>query len=1390
MFYKDYFSIDADYAPCMTRDAINRNARTWLGFYPHKTFVDILTNLLESLDGGHRSLWLVGPYGTGKSHAALVLQKLFMDDESRVKEWLDKQRERVPSVVGEALMKQRAANTLVVFDSGTAGIRSPEQLLVRMQNTIIDAIKERHGAIPVMGDLNKIVARIEEEEAAFFRKRDEIQGRLSYLTGDIETIADLKRRLGNKDLTSGLVSDIMTVLQARSIYLNLSASNLVAWVKETLAANGISKLVFIWDEFSTYLEQNRSELKTFEEIAEATQEGQFFFMPVTHMNLTAYMAAGSDSAKKANDRFKFCQLDMPTNTALVLAANAIKTTNAAWGDERDKLWHDIQMVVQNYMANLDKDCQSNPTAFKGILPIHPMAAFVLKFLSTAVGSNQRSMFNYLKGDVGTSEFQRFIAEGGPDIQGRQFLTVDYLWRYFIERSDLGLSHEISDVKAEFSAKAQGLKEIEQRVFKAVLLFSLLGRLTNNIGNSLIQPTVENIVRSFEGDGVVNNVRAILEELEKKHCFSIINNRCETFHASSDNADLQKKIEQYDLQFNEQFLVPKAQPKLASKLNTFKDKLHFEVRAATPDKALAVCQKQKEAFGPDGNKILLMFIIAKDQGQQLLVVQRAKDLAKQMKDFRMLFVTVPELHFCSLKLTNWKEYVEQLAHKELAGDQAAKTNYETQLKLMDGEWLNKLVNNSQHLQVFLPSANGGEPYVEDRQWNTMEDLLKRYIGQTFESFLDTYSGYNVSSMQEGGKGLQAWAKAGIDRATAQGAMRNVWVAFDRAGITADEAWFDANPSHPLAKLRDYCKQKLTNAINGSTGTCSIRKILIDLKRPPFGLLYVPYTAFVMGIAMRDWLNNPRQQLQWTNGAMSDRLDIEALSEMIEASVRDAGNNSIKNEKLICRLSKEEKVFIDRASVMFGTPRIVNATVEATLQEIADRLEKVSDRAPLWVLPDYIEQNNEPSAPVMREIIDNLCAAEKISSKGDQQERTRCIKRIGELLTMHEGVDEALRKYIDAGVFTNAFKQHVDNTCPKLPELAMQVGDTSNLYCKTAKESLATTASWLWNVQNVDGELELVSEQYQVIALMQNLLASKAFMSYVDAIARLRKAMYEENKVSIAILAGDYPFLVGFENLMANTNVGNGMKEFAALFAAHLESLRTLFFNPAHEVQLEMIKKHFPAQISTLSDAELKALYAKLSCGARRTADDFKQTVLSEIEEYIKESTTGQLSQLWRAKTGSATPDEWATIYRRPVRILFMNAEDANMIMPVVANPSVYQADMLKKAKTRFEKVKLVDIGKIDQAFADMYVPLKYKALNIDISALCSHLAVALCDNPNQWEATGPRFRRAIAEFAKARYTQVFMDKAKERVKQLTDTEMRGQLMKLVEENPEVGMGLLA
>ena len=106
-FYRDYFGIRPDYAPCMTLADINKTSETWLGFYPHDSFVEILRELLKSLEGGNKTLWITGAYGTGKSHASLVLQKLFTDDEVRVLKWLDLHKTQIKDPVRNVFLKRR-----------------------------------------------------------------------------------------------------------------------------------------------------------------------------------------------------------------------------------------------------------------------------------------------------------------------------------------------------------------------------------------------------------------------------------------------------------------------------------------------------------------------------------------------------------------------------------------------------------------------------------------------------------------------------------------------------------------------------------------------------------------------------------------------------------------------------------------------------------------------------------------------------------------------------------------------------------------------------------------------------------------------------------------------------------------------------------------------------------------------------------------------------------------------------------------------------------------------------------------------------------------------------------------------------------------------------------
>lgn len=1391
MLYNDYFSISEDYAPCMTQAAINRNPETWMQFYPHETFVDTLRDLLECMNGGNKSIWLTGAYGTGKSHAALVLQKLFMDDAERVKTWLKHRAEQIPEAVGAALMKLRNNHVFVVFDTNSDGIKTPEQFIVRMENTIIKALKGNGYSIPVFGDQDRILERIHEEEAAFFKKRDEIQGQLSALTSNIKNADELEKAMQNASMQLSLLNDVMKVMHERSIYLDITSQNLIKWVEDILKANNLSRILYIWDEFSSYIDQNRSQLKTFEEVAEASQEGKFFFMPVTHMSIDAYLASGSESAKKANNRFIFKALSMPTNTALHLAADALQVTNAGWDAERDMLWHGISNVVTSYMANIDDECKKEPTAFKGILPIHPMTAFVLKFLSSDVGANQRSMFNFLKGEVGQSEFQDFISSSGPDMEGRQYLTVDHLWHFFVERSDLGIAKEVTEIRNEFNTKSNNLNDVEKRLFKAVLLYSLLGRITGEAGNELLQPLVKNIERCFEGDGNVVGVKNLLEEMEKKHCFSIINGRCESFRNSASSDELESMKDKLRTQFDEQFLQMKVLPKLESETKKYKDKLHFVARVSTIDKTLTRTDSKKDIFSEKGeksNKILLQFIIAKDAEEQLRVEDKAIELAKIRKDFRMLFIVLPELNFCTTNMNNWEDYIDQLAHKELATDESTKTNYNTQISLMDTIWLGKLMNQSQKLKIFKPNPNG-EPYVEERTWKTLEDYLKQYLKDCFEYYVDDLSGYNLTAMKEGGSALQAWALSGMDFSKATGAMKNFCGIFSKNNISDNPNWFDQNPSHVLTKIRDYCKTKLNNALNGSTGTCSLRKIYIDLMRAPFGFVSTPFTAFVLGFVLKEWVDNPKQQLQWTLGFQSEKLDTDALAEIIEAVVKDDGNNDIKTEKLICRISQEEKIFIADAPTMFGIEHVPNATVSGTLDLIAKRLEKISNKVPLWVLPEYIHTQNDSNEDDCIAIINDLCEAQKISSKGDQQERTNRIKAIGKRLHQTAGLAELFSKYINAENFDTAFKMHVNRINPGMEQLAKTVGDLSGIYCTILKEHFAETASWLWNAQNVEDEIELLEAKYQIIQIFQSITGLAAYIKYDDVVVRLKKAIETDNKISIELLAGKYPFLTEFMEAMNASGVGDGLKKFAESFKRNQDSIKALFFEQTKKIQIEILKSTFESQLASLADSEINKLYAdSMTSGAKRNPDEFKANATREIDEYLKKSTMQQLLAMWEQKTGSKSPAEWSASHKMPSSVLFESIQNAFKVVPLVNNPKNYQTGALENAIKVLFKETIPEQGDIDSRFLQRVLPKKYDSLNISASGLADALTDTLGNNPDNWQQ-GPKMLDAVEKFVRERYASAFKEKALNKVKVMSPEDAKKKLISFVEKNPDVGLDIL-
>jgi hypothetical protein len=230
----------------MTREAINETPETWLDFYPHTKYVEFLNTLISAINGGAKSIWLTGNYGTGKSNAALVTQKLFMDDEQRVCRWFDECKAAISdgAALLENLLDRRSEGTLVVYDYNAAGVGANEDFLVRLEKGIGEALRDGGYVEPPGANLDAIIQRLREEDRLFFVARDEMQSDLTYLTADINTIEQLVDELQKPhrqdDTPTDLLGDAQKVLHKRSIYLDVRVPTFKKWISDILVVNNLT----------------------------------------------------------------------------------------------------------------------------------------------------------------------------------------------------------------------------------------------------------------------------------------------------------------------------------------------------------------------------------------------------------------------------------------------------------------------------------------------------------------------------------------------------------------------------------------------------------------------------------------------------------------------------------------------------------------------------------------------------------------------------------------------------------------------------------------------------------------------------------------------------------------------------------------------------------------------------------------------------------------------------------------------------------------------------------------------------------------------------------------------------------------------------------------------
>ena len=1375
--YADFFTVADDYCPVMTAAEINRTPERWLDFYPHTEFEEICKTILSALSAGKKSVWITGNYGTGKSNAALVIQKLFMDDESRVERWLDDPSNGLSDrdSLKKALFDRRAEGTLVVYDFNASAVGADTGLIVRLEKGIIAALKERGMSIPVASNLATMMERVRREGANFFKTRDSIQSQLAYLDANIQNADQLSAALSNTASSSMLLDDVQTVLHRDSIYLDADVPTFRKWIQAILAANKLKSIVYLFDEFHPFIEANREQLKTFEEVSESPAVTRFFLVPVTHMEIKAYLAEGSASARKANDRFYFRKLQMPNDTAFRLAKHAMKDipeTADEWKKVKDELWYSVSPLVDKFNGDPDRE------RFQDILPIHPMAAFLLKHLCEQAKSNQRSFFEYLNGGADGREFHDFIHTGGPETANRQFLTVDYLWHYFIERSDLGLDNEIEKIgvfyrqtrEREFANQTEDAPEL--RILKAVLLFCLLDKLAPG-GHDRLKPTVENVEMSFRGDGTIADPVGIIEALQGKHCFSVTNGNISLFSTST---VAEEDVEKWRDKFHE-LLHEKVETKLNE--HTRNDRRfssgRFDIRVSDAAHTTltnitqATRNRYSENLKQDDGSVCLWFVVAKDHEETLAIPQKIDSMLRQLHDHRILMFTFPHLSFCHANQNLWTEYIRRHAQYMAENNAAAQKQIRSALDGLEDGWIGELQKSDTVIRVFQYKNGGIEK--QDIHWNQFRERITGYVRQLMPFSVD-HLGHQDPHF--GNSFLRAYARAGITFSASGGPIANLLNTLKDKGLSDAPGWFEQNPNHPLAAIHALFQKKFANTADRG-GQLSLRTVWSELKRAPYGLRYNALSAFVLGYCLRDI---PGKNYRWTNGQISGDLDIDTLAEMIETAVRDDGANQIRNEKQICRLSEEEKAFIQSVPVMFGTEPIPNATVEIVLKQIQSRVETESAKVPLWVLSEYIRLSDSPKAESMERVLANICDAVSISSKGKVEDRVNAVRQVGTIVRGDPEIVPEIAAYIRKETFLKAFDRYVEEVRPDLCELAQELGDLSHGCCRAVLNHCGETAGWLWNRADITREMEDVLCEYEIIKSAMPLLNCGEFMEYGSVYGALKTAVTETNHLPKQIIESFRPMLADFLSAMQS---GGSTGDIRLALQQSSPDIQRLFFDPAKAESLTILKSKLPdVSDVAIDDSDLLNMLNGMVGGFGMDENTFLTKLRAKIEEFAKQSVVLKIKEEWKRISGTTTPDEWARKNSMPARYIFGGIPDASDLLKAIKEPGTYAAAKLAEILETLKSVRGAAVPDCQNALKADVIPLKYRQL-ISLASLLEYLRSSFGEQPNDWPSN-PN----IEDFIKSQYRCALAPQIREKINSRSAEDLKRKLLELAEENPELGL----
>lgn len=1388
--YKDYFDIDPDYFPAVNPDVIKSNPELWKKFYPHETFIKLIKDIVSVLNRQQKqNIWVEGAYGTGKSHAVLTLKHLLDSTEQETKEYFETFN-LDQDLLKKFLYVKSEGKIITVHRYASSSIKGDNDLFIAIQESIEQALRDAGIDNAAHGAMKDAVVKYLSDEYNKQYFNGLVTGPYASLFGGSDAdkiIKDLQEY--TEDALRELMRKIFKVANERQIRaFTLDDKGLCEWIRETIRQNKLNAIVFIWDEFTEYFQNNMTALTGFQTMLELSETEHFCFIPVTHKS-EALFSAQDTMKNKILGRFvrPRCVIELPENMAFQLMGAAMQKNSdpVIYQEWTEEILPDLCDRTVNSRVIVGKQTKLNDEQMRGILPIHPYAASLLKHISTSFDSNQRSMFDFIKNDRGddTHAFQWFIKNCGP-LDDNPLLTIDMLWNFFYDMGKESLALSIRQILDNYPRLSRAnLLEDEKRVLKAVLLFQAISfEVRDSV--DLFLANEKNLNSAFEGSDLEGKASHIAEKLVRdKILYKKIVGKNDVYSVligemSEDQIEKHKK--KYLTKTTSSLITDGALDEAIELPAALKLRYKLVYAGITDfEQTTKKCMNEAER---DGKHLYGVVTFAKDSSERLALSQKITTKLNENPDTPVIFID------CSKTLLGEEQFAEWVEFKAKADYHSGKDkDQSTQNSNYANDVLKnwrKNIKDGEFVYYSKVRLNGETLATED----ALMDELCAYNRKIFTNGLECYNVIaNMWTLNAARQGAECGLKEEI-AGTFRSSNPNTKLEVALNGAWKVQDYWTSSPSLNISAIKARLEELMRTKLRRD-GRISIRTIFETLSEAPYGFMPCNLSAFILGFLLKEYCGG---KYTWSDDTTSDELTVDKMKEMIhEILQQEKTPNPRYRDKYIVTMPQEVKAFIDITSKAFGISKSQCTSVEAARERVRAKMRELS--FPIWTL-DYIIEGESIDTDV--EVVKRLVElygflANNVKEETDMSENDIAIE-VGKISLKNASAISDLEKLFTAEKCQIGIKAFLDvYKDGELIKLANAVND-GNQYINVLRSKFAVdAANWVWRKGTAEAVIDSVILEYQIIEESNKCVGTSK--SYKDA---LRAWSGKANNMRLSFSAikndvDDLDVLLGYIYEICTTD--QLQEQHKQAFLDSMKIFGAKFVDFYNNRQNDVFKKVCDFELTGLSDADKDKVYGAMPMGCfTKDKVGYSNLVAQMVEEQKKGLNSMKLRNIWREKTNTSSPYQWSEQFSMPI-FAMLAEQEVTVCRKIFATINSNKADAkdISDAITYLENAKffdfLSDASQRDKMFVKNIIRDNAVMLS-NIAEVKDYLRSHVTDVPYYWFGS-PSVQSTLNKMAEAKYNKDGYEIAFQKIDQMSAEDVKKYLKDLIKNNKNVGVEII-